>query len=56
MAYKVHLKKTEGNEISNILNTGVKEFTVETLTITNGLIYKGNKAIPIQSILFVEEV
>lgn len=56
MTYTVYLKKQEGNEISTILGQGVKKFDVATLTISSGLLKKGDYYIPIEHILFIKEV
>ena len=56
MVYVVHLKKEAGNEINNIIGTGIKKFTVNDLTITNNCIQKGNYLLPITNVLFIEEV
>jgi hypothetical protein len=54
--FKITLKHDIGNEISNITGQGIKTFNVATLDINNGLLKKGNYYIPIQHILFIEEV
>jgi len=54
--FKVYLKKNEGNEISNVLDLSIKSFTVPILEISNGLLKKGNYYVPIQHILFINEV
>jgi len=56
MAFVVYLKETEGNEISNILETHIKKFNVATLEISNGLLKKGSYYIPVEHILFIKEV
>ena len=56
MSYKIYLKDDIANEINNKIGSNVKEFTVTDLVITNGLIHKGSYSIPIQSILFIEEI
>ena len=56
MSFDVYLKKTEGNQISEILGTGIKKFNVNTLSIQNGLLTKGSYQIPIEHILFIKEV
>lgn len=55
MAYVIYLKKDEGNQISEILEMGIKQFTVPTLSIIDGLLKKGNYYIPVQHILFIKE-
>lgn len=56
MSFTIYLKKTEGNEISGILGMGIKQFSVTTLNITDGLLKKGNYYLPVCHILFIEEV
>lgn len=56
MPFEIYFKKDEGNQISTILNESIKITTVATLTITNGLLKKGNYYIPIEHILFIKEV
>jgi len=50
--FKVTIKENIGNEIDR----DVKTFNVSTLEINNGLLKKGNYYIPIEHILFIEEV
>lgn len=56
MPYVVYLKKQEGNKINLILSTNVKQFNVTNLEISNGLLKKGNYYIPVEHILFIQEV
>lgn len=56
MTFTVYLKKDEGNQISDVLNIGIKTFNVTTLEISNGLLKKGDYHIPIDHILFIREV
>lgn len=50
--FKITLLDNIGNEIGK----NVKTFNVSTLEINNGLLKKGNYYIPIEHILFIEEV
>lgn len=52
MVFIVTLKEHIGNEI----NKGIKTFNVSTLEINNGLLKKGSYYIPVNHILFIEEV
>jgi len=56
MAFKVYLRKDVGNQISLILAEGIKEFTVNTLEISDGLLKKGSYYIPVEHILFIKEI
>ena len=56
MAFKVYLKKSEGNQISHILGVGVKSFTVDSIQLGSGLLQHGAYYIPIVNILFIKEV
>ena len=56
MTYQVYIKNYEGNEISNILNKEIKQFNIATIDINNGLLKKGSYYIPVEHILFIEEV
>ena len=52
MVFQITLKDNIGNEI----NKGIKTFNVTTLNITDGLLKKGSYYIPVNHILFIEEV
>jgi hypothetical protein len=56
MSFIIYVKKEIGNNISRYLNIPIKQFTTETLDISNGLLTKGAYKIPIEHILFIEEV
>lgn len=57
MPYKIYLKKEIQNEISRYKEIVNKTITVQNLpTITDDLLIKNNVRIPIQHILFIEEV
>lgn len=56
MTYKVYLKEGIGNDISDIIGSGIKEFTVNDLVITNSCIQKGAYLLPITNVLFIEEI
>jgi len=56
MAFIVHIKDEVGNEISRFTQKTIKQFTVDDLVVADGLIFKGSYAIPVQSILFIEEI
>ena len=56
MSYVVYLKTYEANEISIHRGLSVSKFTVQTLEISNGLLKKGDYYIPVEHILFIEEV
>jgi len=53
--FKIYLKRKEGNEISNIKQTG-KIIEVNNLNILNGCITFGNYTLPLANVLFIEEV
>jgi hypothetical protein len=55
MPYKIILKKLEGNEINQILEI-TREIFVSSLNIQEGFLIKGSYRIPINNILFIEEV
>jgi len=56
MPFEIHLKDEIANDIAAILNVGFKPITVSTLNISDGLLTKGNYKIPVEHILFIEEV
>jgi len=56
MSFIIYLKDDIGNEISAILDEPIKEITVSTLSINDGLLKKGNYYIPLEHILFIKEV
>ena len=55
MPYRIYLKDDIGNEISTIMNVP-KIIDVTTLDLSDGLLTKGAYKIPIQHILFIEEI
>ena len=55
MAFEITLKDDIGNEIS-LYRDLPKQITVPTLDINNGLLKKGSYYIPIDHILFIEEI
>lgn len=56
MVFEVYLKKDVGNDISNILNMGIKKFTVPSISVVDGFLEKGSYKIPISHVLFIKEV
>jgi len=56
MAYKVYLKDNIGNELAGYIEDLPKAFITSTLQITDGLLKKGIYQIPVEHILFIEEV
>jgi hypothetical protein len=56
MAFTIHIKEEIGNQISERLGNNYKTVTSSSLTITDGFLIKGNFRIPIEHILFIEEV
>lgn len=56
MPYKIYLKKSIQNEISNYKQIINKVTTVNDYTVVNGFLVKNNLAIPIDHILFIEEI
>jgi len=55
MSFIIYLKEDIGNQISAILDEPIKEITVTTLNISDGLLKKGNYYIPLEHILFIKE-
>ena len=53
--YRIYLKKAEGNQISIIKNTG-KILEVEQLDYVAGCLHSGSYYLPLDNILFIEEV
>jgi len=53
--FKVYLKNKEGNEISLVKQTG-KIIELNQLNITDGCVTFGNYYLPLNNILFIEEV
>lgn len=56
MAFEIYLKKEIGNQIGELFTELPKKITVTTLTISDGLLKKGNYQIPIEHILVIKEV
>lgn len=56
MAYLITIKKDIQNQISQYITGVNKQITVSTLEINNGLLKKGSYYIPVEHILFIEEV
>ena len=56
MPFDVYLKKDIGNQISFIIGNSVKKFSVSNIEISSGLLKKGSYQIPVEHILFIEEV
>jgi len=56
MAFEIHFKNDIANQINIIKNIDAKNITVSTLNITDGLLKKGNYYIPVENILFIEEI
>jgi len=55
MPFNIYLRDNIGNEITQFLDIP-KLITVNELTITDGMLIKGNFRIPIHHILFIWEV
>jgi len=56
MSFKIYIKKEIQNEISLYIDQISKVITVNSLNIQNGLLIKGSYQIPINDILFIEEI
>lgn len=56
MSYIVYIKDNIGNMIGGIDQNLPKQFTTGTLQITDGLLKKSNYLIPVEHILFIEEI
>ncbi len=56
MAFKIYIKDNIGNMIHQHLNGIPKIIEVQNLTITDGMLIKGNYRIPIDHILFIQEI
>ena len=56
MVFTVYLKDDIGNQLGELLGKGMKSFNVGTLSISDGLLTKGDYRIPINHILLVVEV
>ena len=56
MSFNIYLSKPYYALIYEITGKSVKKFNVPTLDINNGLLRKNNYYIPVEHILFIEEV
>jgi hypothetical protein len=56
MPYEIQLKIDIASELELMFGLEVSSFTVQDLTINNGLLKKGNYYIPVEHILFIKEV
>jgi len=56
MVFEIYLKDEIGNQIAQHLDELPKVVTVASLTINDGLLKKGNYYIPVEHILFIEEI
>jgi len=56
MPFKIYIRDDIGNQICNINQDLPKIFNVTTLNITDGMLVKGDYRIPIEHILFIQEV
>jgi len=54
--FKIYLKDNIGNMFKQIDEDLPKQFTTQSLQISNGLLSKGNYKIPVEHILFIQEV
>jgi len=56
MVYQITIRKDLQNELFHYVDKIPKQITVSTLNITDGLLKKGDYYIPVEHILFIEEV
>lgn len=56
MSFKIYIRDSIGNEIQMIAPGLPKIFNVAMLNITDGMLVKGNYRIPVEHILFIQEI
>ena len=56
MSFKIYIRDYAGNEIADIDPGLPKIFNTAQLNITDGMLVKGNYRIPIEHILFIQEI
>ncbi len=56
MSFKIYIRDEIGNEIHKVDAALPKVFNSANLNITDGMLVKGNYRIPVEHILFIQEV
>lgn len=56
MSFKIYIRDGIGNEIHNVDPYLPKVLDVANLNITDGMLIKGNYRIPVEHILFIQEI